>query len=194
MNYKLLLDTAVTAGELMLENGAETYRVEDTMHRILSLSKLQTAEVFVTMTGFVATLDDPSIHSMTVVRRITERSTNLDMIDKLNALSRRLCTGELELDAAFSQVQELKARPRKPHAFLLSTPIVTSAFALTSVPVCLPPPAGTGILRNSSECGGSIRSGCLAVPPVSRLRKPGFCCNRFYHASCSGRGHHQRSL
>lgn len=131
MNYKLLLDTAVTAGELMLENGAETYRVEDTMHRILSLSKLQTAEVFVTMTGFVATLDDPSIHSMTVVRRITERSTNLDMIDKLNALSRRLCTGELELDAAFSQVQELKARPRKPHAFLLSTPIVTSAFALT---------------------------------------------------------------
>ena len=28
MNYKLLLDTAVTAGELMLENGAETYRVE----------------------------------------------------------------------------------------------------------------------------------------------------------------------
>ena len=43
MNYKLLLDTAVTAGELMLENGAETYRVEDTMHRILSLSRLQTA-------------------------------------------------------------------------------------------------------------------------------------------------------
>ena len=83
MNYKLLLDTAVAAGELMLENGAETYRVEDTMHRILSLSRLQTAEVFVTMTGFVATLDDPSIHSMTVVRRITNRSTNLDMIDSL---------------------------------------------------------------------------------------------------------------
>ena len=81
MNYKLLLDTAVTAGELMLENGAETYRVEDTMHRMLSLSRLQTAEVFVTMTGFVATLDDPSIHSLTVVRRITDRGTNLDMID-----------------------------------------------------------------------------------------------------------------
>ena len=131
MNYKLLLDTAVTAGELMLENGAETYRVEDTMHRILSLSSLQTAEVFVTMTGFVATLDDPSIHSMTVVRRITSRGTNLDMIDRLNAVSRRLCTGELELEEAFSQVKSLKEHPWKPRAFLISTPVATAAFALT---------------------------------------------------------------
>ena len=131
MNYKLLLDTAVTAGELMLENGAETYRVEDTVHRILSLSSLQTAEVFVTMTGFVATLDDPSIHSMTVVRRITSRGTNLDMIDRLNAVSRRLCTGELELEEAFSQVKSLKEHPWKPRAFLISTPVATAAFALT---------------------------------------------------------------
>lgn len=131
MNYKLLLDTAVTAGELMLESGAETYRVEDTMHRILSLSSLQTAEVFVTMTGFVATLDDPSIHSMTVVRRIMNRGTNLDMIDRLNTLSRKLCTGELSLEDASRQVKELKTRPLKPRAFLISTPVVTAAFALT---------------------------------------------------------------
>ena len=31
MNHKLLLDTAVLAGEIMLCSGAETYRVEDTM-------------------------------------------------------------------------------------------------------------------------------------------------------------------
>ena len=131
MNYKLLLDTAVAAGELMLENGAETYRVEDTMHRILSLSRLQTAEVFVTMTGFVATLDDPSIHSMTVVRRITDRGTNLDMIDWLNSLSRGLCAGELSLEEAARQIRELKAHPWKPGAFLIATPVVTAAFALT---------------------------------------------------------------
>lgn len=131
MDYKLLLDTAVTTGELMLENGAETYRVEDTMHRMLSLSSLQTAEVFVTMTGFVATLDDPAIHSMTVVRRITSRGTNLDMIDKLNTLSRRLCTGELKLTQAAAEVQALKNRPVRPRPFLLATTVVTAAFALT---------------------------------------------------------------
>lgn len=31
MDYKLLLDTAVMAGEILLESGAETWRVEDTM-------------------------------------------------------------------------------------------------------------------------------------------------------------------
>lgn len=34
MDYKLLLDTAVMAGEILLESGAETWRVEDTMLRM----------------------------------------------------------------------------------------------------------------------------------------------------------------
>lgn len=131
MDYKLLLDTSVMAGQMMLEYGAETCRVEDTMHRMLALSQLKTAEVFVTMTGFVATLDDPSIHSMTVVRRIVGQGTNLDMIDRLNTISRRLCNGDLSLEEAFRQVKELKNRTWKPRAFLISTPMVTAAFALT---------------------------------------------------------------
>ena len=40
MDYKLLFDTAVFAGELLMKNGAETYRVEDTMYRILKKSNL----------------------------------------------------------------------------------------------------------------------------------------------------------
>ena len=84
MDYKLLLDTAVFAGEVLMKSGAETYRVEDTMYRILKKSELKTVEVLVMMTGFVATLDDPSIDSLTVVRRITSRGTNLDRIDREN--------------------------------------------------------------------------------------------------------------
>ena len=40
-NDKLLMDTAVLAGEIMLQSGAETYRVEDTMCHILKTSKRQ---------------------------------------------------------------------------------------------------------------------------------------------------------
>lgn len=106
MDYKLLLDTAVMAGELMLANGAETYRVEDTMHRMLSLSGLKTAEAFVMVTGFLVTLDDPSIQSMTVTRRIQSRGTNLRIIDEINSISRGLCGGELELEEAFRQIKK----------------------------------------------------------------------------------------
>ena len=58
------------------------------MYRILKKSNLKTVEVLVMMTGFVATLDDPAIDSLTVVRRITNRGTNLDKIDRVNMISR----------------------------------------------------------------------------------------------------------
>ena len=35
MDYKLLMNTAVLAGVTMLKSGAETYRVEETIIRIL---------------------------------------------------------------------------------------------------------------------------------------------------------------
>ncbi len=131
MDNKLLLDTAVMAGELMLESGAETYRVEDTMRRMLSLSQLKTSQVFVTVTGFVATLDDPSIHSMTVVRRISSRGTNLGKIHQINSISRNLCSGQLSLEDAFHQIREIKRTPQKPRACLISTTVVTAAFTMT---------------------------------------------------------------
>ena len=52
MDYKLLLDTAVMAGEILLESGAETWRVEDTMLRMLRMSGLKTADVLALTTGF----------------------------------------------------------------------------------------------------------------------------------------------
>ena len=50
-DYKLLVDTAVMAGQLMLASGAEVYRVEDTVERILAVSGLKTRQAYVTSTG-----------------------------------------------------------------------------------------------------------------------------------------------
>ncbi len=131
MDYKLLLDTAVMAGELMLANGAETYRVEDTMQRMLSLSGLKTVESFVMVTGFLVTLDDPSIQSMTVTRRIQSRGTNLRLIDEINSISRSFCSGEIDLKEAFRRIKRLKKESHPPQAFLLANAGVAAAFALT---------------------------------------------------------------
>ena len=38
MDYKLLIDTAALAGMIMLENGAEIYRVEETIDYMLKTS------------------------------------------------------------------------------------------------------------------------------------------------------------
>ena len=105
MDYKLCSTPPSWRGELMLANGAETYRVEDTMHRMLSLSGLKTAEAFVMVTGFLVTLDDPSIQSMTVTRRIQSRGQTCASSMKLTVFLRGLCGGELELEEAFRQIK-----------------------------------------------------------------------------------------
>ena len=46
--YQLLYDAAMLAGTITLESGAEIFRVEDTMRRIMGLSGLPSVEVFAT--------------------------------------------------------------------------------------------------------------------------------------------------
>ena len=60
MDYKLLMNTAILAGEIMLKSGAEAYRVEDTIRRILNMAHVENVDTIVLMTGIVATLDNHS--------------------------------------------------------------------------------------------------------------------------------------
>ena len=106
--YKLLLDTAVMAGKIMLQSGAEIHRVEDTIHRILKVSGLKTAEAFVMPTGLIVTLDDPGMDSMTVVKRIETRGSNLNRIARVNDISRKFCAGEMDLKTAFHELKHMK--------------------------------------------------------------------------------------
>lgn len=108
MDYKLLLDTAVLAGKLMLSSGAEIYRVEDTICRILDKSGFKTREAFVMSTGFMVTLDDPKFDSMTVVRRVYDRDTNLYVISMVNTVSREFCSGQIDLKTAFHRLEHME--------------------------------------------------------------------------------------
>ena len=83
-DYKLLIDTAALAGTIMLESGAEIYRVEETINYILKTSGLKTSEAFVVSTGIMISLDDPSIDALTVIRRVNKGATNLNVIAQVN--------------------------------------------------------------------------------------------------------------
>ena len=130
LDYKLLFDVAVLAGELMASNGAETYRVEDTVLRILRLSKLKTADVFVTMTGFTVTLDDPNRNSMTIVRRIAKRGINLGKIHEVNMISRQLCQDEITLEEALKSLKQVKKATVNTKWNYLAMISITSFFTL----------------------------------------------------------------
>lgn len=108
MNHKLLLDTAVLAGEIMLCSGAETYRVEDTMYHILKTSEAESIEALALMTGIVATLNSPDMEQpMTLMKAVNDRTTNLNHIIQVNDISRRYCGGELTLQETYEKLKRI---------------------------------------------------------------------------------------
>lgn len=82
---------ATKTGSCLLESGAETYRVEDTICRILASFDMVNNNCFSTPTGIMSScVYEDKTYSQ--VARIKTRNTNLDRIDKLNQLSRDAST------------------------------------------------------------------------------------------------------
>ena len=108
MDHKLVMDTAVLAGEILLKSGAETYRVEDTMKHILNTGNTETAEALVMLTGIVATAEDPGMQPLTVMRRVNGLGTNIYRIIEVNDISRQYCSGKISLEEAYDTLRNLE--------------------------------------------------------------------------------------
>lgn len=96
MNQEQIVEIAIKAGTSLLRNGAEIYRVEDTVIRICRSYGL-TCEAFVLPTGIFVSVEGHQ-GLMTRVKRIHSRSVDLTKISLVNDLSRRIerCRPEYE--------------------------------------------------------------------------------------------------
>ncbi len=83
------------AGRIILENGGETYRAEDTVRRIAASLGLCGTEVFGIPSGLFITITDENGESRTAVCRVYAGGVNLLRVDAVNHISRRLAAGEL---------------------------------------------------------------------------------------------------
>lgn len=105
--HEQILNFAVDVGELMLKSGAETYRVEDTISRILESNHFKTVNTFVIPTGIMVTITGDSFPMCTKVVRVKDRTTRLDRIEKLNQLSRDYVSGTITLEEATKLLSEI---------------------------------------------------------------------------------------
>lgn len=111
-NTSLLLETCAVVGQVMLENGAEMYRVEDTMNRIAG----ETGSVgvsFVTPTIVMIGLEETEHVKM---KRVTDRTTNLSVVQLVNTYSREYTEGKINLGQLLKKVKEVNQ-----HKMTLST-------------------------------------------------------------------------
>ena len=90
-DYDDVLDTILDIGCRLLESGAEVRRVEDTMERLCLAYGAHDVDVFSIVVLAGVTVEGPNGDHYTQIRKIGNISNSLVRIEKLNALSRRLC-------------------------------------------------------------------------------------------------------
>ncbi|HHV46060.1 MAG TPA: threonine/serine exporter family protein [Tissierellia bacterium] len=104
---KRLLLLAILAGRIMLKNGAETYRVEDTIERMIKSRKgIKFAHAFVTPTGIFASLEYED-EVFTYLVRIKSRRIDLNKINLVNEFSREFVSTNMSIDEGFDKLKSI---------------------------------------------------------------------------------------
>ena len=90
MNYNTLLDMAVDLGYELAMCGAETFRVEESISRILQSYDIS-CEVFAIPNCLTVSIETPEGKPMTRMRRIGFHGNDLDAVERFTGLSRAIC-------------------------------------------------------------------------------------------------------
>ena len=91
MDYDILLDLVTELGYNLAMCGAETFRVEESINRILSAYGVE-SEVFAITNCMTISILTPDGKSFTRMKRIGFHGNDLDSVEKYSNLSRRICT------------------------------------------------------------------------------------------------------
>lgn len=104
-----IIKVCLLAGKIMLQSGAETYRVEDTMMRIAAAFGVENSQSYMTPTGIIFSVEEPQ--PITRLIRISDRTTNLGKIDQVNSVSRRVSLGEMTIEEARRSLENIEQQP-----------------------------------------------------------------------------------
>ncbi|MGL4848431.1 MAG: threonine/serine exporter family protein [Clostridium sp.] len=111
MDINKLLSLATRAGTLMLQSGAEIYRVEETICRICESYSIDSVNSFVTPTGVMVSICANN-QTYTLINRVSNRGVNLHRIEELNALSRYITTNSPTFDFIENTLNDIAEEKR----------------------------------------------------------------------------------
>lgn len=116
MDYNRLLDLAVELGYRLAMNGAETYRIEESVSRALATYNIH-AEVFAIPNCLHVSIETPDSIPLTRMRRIGQHGNNLDAMEVYSNLGRRVCQEKPDPILWEQWLQEAGYKPRS-YSFL----------------------------------------------------------------------------
>ena len=131
MDYYLLADLAARLGCQLALAGAETFRVEDTVRRILRTYGVE-CEVFAIPNSLTVSFEATHGKPLTIMKRIGYHGNDLEALEQLNALSRRICREKPTVEEASEWLRQTMARCRvyRPAVAYLGSFLGGLGFAL----------------------------------------------------------------
>lgn len=132
VSYDLLLELSTELGYRMMCTGAEIYRVEESVQRLLLAYGVETGEIFAIPNCINISLTDPNGRCVTCIRRVPPHSTDLDLLVSYNELCRQVSQSPPPLEELKQRLETIRRQRRtySPRTQLLACFVGAGSYAL----------------------------------------------------------------
>jgi len=103
-----ILAKALDIGENILRCGGEPYRIEDTVTRICVAYGAEFADIFALPSLIIANIRMKDGTHSSQVRRVYQNSNNMYLLEKMNNLSRDVCSKKVALEEVEAEIERAK--------------------------------------------------------------------------------------
>ncbi len=130
MRDRLLLELATNLGYNLAMSGAETYRIEESIVRVLKTYGYE-AEVFAIPNCLTVSLITADGNPMTRMRRIGSHGNNLDAVERYSNLSRHICAQAPDPHVALEWLQDTKSHCLQYNNYIKAMGYYLGAFGFS---------------------------------------------------------------
>ncbi len=114
-----VMEVAMEAGHILLENGAEIFRVEETMNRICRHYGGTSGNAVFLSNGIFATCGNVAEETFARVQHIPVSGSHLDRVAAVNQLSREIEEGRYTIEEVRKQLELIRTMPGKSRRMLI---------------------------------------------------------------------------
>ena len=131
IDVKKVVDLAMEAGRILLKNGGEIFRVEETVERICNRFHVENVEMFTLSHAIFISAGKEDEEVYTKVKQVPLSSVNMEIVAEVNDLSREISAGNIGLDDAAKRIEEIDKIPPKPAVVqVLAAGMASGAFGM----------------------------------------------------------------
>ena len=129
VDIKKVVNFALDAGRILLKNGAEIFRVDETIQRICKRFHVEEVDTFVLSHAIFINAERDGEEIYSKIKHVPLSSANLLIVAEVNDLSRKITAGMMNLEEAIEELHRIEHLPaKKKYQLVISAGVGASAF------------------------------------------------------------------